>query len=81
MLSLASIFGTRNVTNALELLDSSTSNSYKQQRWKRQGIDNLSPVSDTVVTEFVASSSQRKLIQVISSITKRVRTGHIISQS
>ena len=68
MLSLASLFGTKNVMNALELLDSSTSNSYKHQRWKRHGDDTGFPDCDTVVIEFVASSSQRSLFQVTCTV-------------
>ena len=68
LLSLASIFGTRNLSNALELLDSATSSNYKQQRWKKYGTDNVFPESDSLVTEFVACSSQRSLLQVITII-------------
>ena len=65
MLALASMFGSRNITNALDLLDSSRSNNFKAQRWKKNNIESSSlSETDTVVIEFVASSSQRKIFQV-----------------
>jgi len=67
LLSLASIFGTRNITNALDLLDSASTNSYKQHRWKKYGSDNNFQENDTVVTEYVACVSERTLIQVRGS--------------
>ena len=65
MLTLATIFGTRNITNTLELLDSAISTNFKQHRWKKFGGDNNIPECDTLVVEFVANLSQRTLIQVI----------------
>ena len=64
MLALASMFGTRNVTNALDLLDNYHLSNFKLHRWNKHGLEKASNFeTDTVVTEFVTNTSQ-KLIQV-----------------
>ena len=69
MLALASMFGTRNVTNALDLLDSYNSSNLKQQRWNKHGLEKTSHFeTDTVVTEFITDTYQKKLIQVSNVI-------------
>lgn len=69
MLALASMFGTRNVTNALDILDSYNSNNMKLQRWNKHVLDKTSHLeTDTVVTEFITDTSQKKLIQVCNVI-------------
>ena len=66
MLALASMFGTRNVTNALDLLDSYNSSNFKLQRYNKHRLEKASYLeTDTVVTEFVTNTSQKKLVQVI----------------
>ena len=64
MLALASMFGTRNVTNTLDLLDSCNSSSLKGRWTKNKTEKHFFPETETVVTEFVASLSGRTILQV-----------------
>ena len=63
MLTMASIFGTRNISNALDILDAN-SNASRGQRWQNNRTEANLSEPETIVTEFTAMTSGRTILKV-----------------